>query len=172
MLFAFSRDGVVPGHKHWAKVNKNHVPVNAVLISALIGVIVTLPALWKSPRGIPTAFYAVVSIGVIGLYLAFIIPIWLRWRAGNNFIAGEWNLGKKYKWMNLVAMIEIVVMCFYFIMPFEPAAVPWNKNFTWVAVNYAPILLGITLIIQMVSCCEWRKIITFFSPEFKSLQTK
>ena len=150
MLFAFSRDGVVPGHKHWAKVNKNHVPVNAVLISALIGVIVTLPALWKSPRGIPTAFYAVVSVGVIGLYLAFIIPIWLRWRAGNNFIAGEWNLGKKYKWMNLVAMIEIVVMCFYFIMPFEPAAVPWNKNFTWVAVNYAPILLGITLIILLV----------------------
>ena len=38
--------------------------------------IITLPALWKSPRGIPTAFYAVVSISVIGLYLAFLIPIW------------------------------------------------------------------------------------------------
>lgn len=146
MLFAFSRDGAVPGHKKWAKVNKDHVPVNAVLFSALIGVLITLPALWKSPRGIPSAFYAVVSIGVIGLYLAFLIPIWLRWRHGKNFEQGEWNLGSHYKWMNLVAILEIVIVCVYFIMPFEPAAIPGNKDFTWIAVNYAPILVGITLI--------------------------
>jgi len=146
MLFAFSRDGAVPGHQHWARVNKNGVPVNAVLVSALIGLMITLPALWKSPRGIPTAFYAVVSIGVIGLYLAFLIPIWLRWRAGDKFNPGEWTLGSKYKWMNLIAIVEILVISFYFIMPIEPAAVPGNKNFTWVAVNYAPILVGITLL--------------------------
>jgi hypothetical protein len=74
----------------------------------------------------------------------------LRWRAGNNFIAGEWNLGNHYKWMGLVAMAEIVIMCIYFIMPFEPAAVPGNENFTWIAVNYAPILVGITLLILWV----------------------
>jgi amino acid transporter len=147
MMFAFSRDGAIPGHKYWAKVNKNQVPENAVLISALIGMIITLPALWKSPRGIPTAFYAVVSISVIGLYLAFLIPIWYRWKAGDKFIPGEWNLGKHYKWMNLVAVAEIVIMCFYFVMPFEPAAIPWDAEFTWLAVNYAPVLLGITLIL-------------------------
>ncbi|ULQ53194.1 amino acid permease [Flavihumibacter fluvii] len=146
MLFAFSRDGAVPGHQKWAKVNNDQVPVNAVLFSALTGVLITLPALWKSPRGIPSAFYAVVSIGVIGLYLAFLIPIWLRWRHGNNFDQGEWNLGKNYRWMNLVAILEIVIVCVYFIMPFEPAAIPGNKDFTWIAVNYAPILVGITLI--------------------------
>ena len=146
MLFAFSRDGAVPGHKKWAKVNKAHVPVNAVLISALAGVVMTLPALWKSPRGIPTAFYAVVSIGVICLYLSFLIPIWWRWKAGNNFTPGEWTLGNKYKWMNLIAIIEIVVISFYFIMPFEPAAVPGNADFTWIAVNYAPVLTGVTLL--------------------------
>jgi amino acid transporter len=150
MMFAFSRDGAVPGHKHWAKVNKNHVPMNAVCISALTGVIITLPALWNSPKGIPSAFYAVVSVGVIGLYLAFLIPIWLRWRAGSNFIAGEWTLGKKYKWMNLIAILEIVVISVYFIMPFEPAAIPGNEKFTWVAVNYAPILVGLTLLILWI----------------------
>ena len=150
MMFAFSRDGAVPGHKRWSKVNNNKVPVNAVLISALIGMLITLPALWKSPRGIPTAFYAVVSVGVIGLYLAFLIPIWLRWRTGNNFNPGEWTLGNKYKWMNLVAIIEILVICVYFIMPFEPAAIPGNAKFTWVAVNYAPILLGATLLTLLI----------------------
>jgi amino acid transporter len=150
MMFAFSRDGAVPGHKYWAKVNKRHVPVNAVLASAVIGILITLPALWKSPRGIPTAFYAIVSIGVIGLYLAFLIPIWFRWRLGNRFQPGAWNLGKHYYWMNLAAMIEIVVVCVYFVLPFEPAAVPGNKDFSWLAVNYAPILVGITLLLLWV----------------------
>ena len=145
MMFAFSRDGAIPGFKYWSKVNAKQVPVNAVLICALIGVLITLPALWKSPRGVPTAFYAIVSVAVIGLYLSCLIPIWLRWRAGKDFTAGAWALGKKYKWMNLIAVFEIVVISFYFIMPFEPAAVPGNKDFTWVAVNYAPILLGFTL---------------------------
>ena len=147
MMFAFSRDGAIPGFKYWSKVNKNQVPINAVLICAVIGVLITLPALWKSPRGIPTAFYAVVSVAVIGLYLSFLIPIWLRWRAGSNFTEGAWTLGKKYKWMNLIAIFEIVAISIYFIMPFEPAAIPGNKDFTWVAVNYAPILLGFTLFI-------------------------
>ena len=146
MMYAFSRDRAVPGHNHWSKVNGLGVPVNAVLVSALIGVIITLPALWKSPRGIPTAFYAVVSVGVIGLYMAFLIPIWLRWRTGDNFNAGQWSLGSKYKWMNLIAVFEIAIMCVYFVLPFEPAAVPGNRAFTWVAVNYAPILVGITLL--------------------------
>jgi amino acid transporter len=150
MLFAFSRDGAIPGHKRWSAVNRNQVPVNAVLLSALVGVIITLPALWKSPRGIPTAFYAVVSVGVIGLYLAFLIPIWLRWRAGDQFKPGLWTLGNKYKWMNLLAIIEIVIVSVYFVLPFEPAAVPGNKDFSWVAVNYAPILLGLTLFILWI----------------------
>lgn len=150
MMFAFSRDGAVPGHRHWSKINKNFVPLNAVLASSVIGIVITLPALWKSPRGIPTAFYAIVSVGIIGLYLAFLIPIWLRWRAGKSFQAGEWTLGNKYRWMNLVAVIEILVIAVYFVLPFEPAAVPGNEHFTWVAVNYAPILVGVTLLLLWI----------------------
>jgi amino acid transporter len=146
MMYAFSRDGGMPGHQYWSKVNRHQVPENAVLASAIAGVLITLPALWKSPRGTPTAFYAVVSIGVIGLYLAFLIPIWLRWRAGNKFAPGPWTLGKKYKWMNLIAVAEILVISVYFIMPFEPAAVPGNENFSWLTVNYAPILVGFTFL--------------------------
>jgi hypothetical protein len=52
--------------------------------------------------------------------------------------------------MNLIAIVEILVISFYFMMPIEPAAVPGNKNFTWVAVNYAPLLVGITLLVLWV----------------------
>ena len=148
MVYAFSRDGAVPGAKQWAKVDAKGTPRNAVLASAVAGVVLTLPALYKSPSGAPTAFYAVVSIGVIGLYAAFAIPIWYRWKMGDAFKPGPWTLGSKYKWMCLLAVGEIAITSVYFILPFAPAGVPGNKDFTWTAVNYTPIVvLGALLLL-------------------------
>jgi len=146
MLFAFSRDGAVPGAATWAKVNQNGTPRNAVLASAVAGVVLTLPALYKSPSGAPTAFYAVVSIGVIGLYAAFAIPIWFRWKLGDAFRPGPWTLGDKYRWMSLLAVGEIVITSVYFILPFSPQGIPGHStdgtaDFTWTAVNYTPLVV-------------------------------
>jgi peptidoglycan/LPS O-acetylase OafA/YrhL len=98
---------------------------------------------------------------VIGLYLAFAIPIFLRWRMGDAFEPGSWTLGSKYKWMNLVAVAEIVVISIYFILPFTPAGVPFSKDFAWSSVNYAPVLTFGTLIVLAiwwnVSAKKWFK---------------
>jgi amino acid transporter len=151
MLFAFSRDGAVPGASLWARVNTAGTPRNAVIISGVMGVILTLPALYRAPNGIPVAFYAVVSIGVIGLYGAFAIPIWYRWKAGSSFTPGPWTLGGKYRWINLLAVIEIVITSIYFLFPTVPQGLPGHTtdgkgDFTWAAVNYTPIVLGGTLL--------------------------
>lgn len=150
MMYAFSRDGAVPGGNLWKKVNSHGVPLNAVIASAIGGIALTLPALWKSPSGAPTAFYAVVSVCVISLYLAFMIPIYLRLKAGDSFKPGAWTLGSKYKWMCTLAVAEIVVISIYFILPFAPAGTPGNKGFTWTAVNYAPIVTGGALIVLWI----------------------
>ncbi len=157
MTFAFSRDGAIPGSRIWSKVSASKVPANAVMFVAVIGALITLPALVEvnlgtedAPLIVPVAFYAVVSIAVIGLYLAFLIPIWLRWRMGDAFEPGSWTNGSKYKWMNLIAVAEIAIISVYFILPFTPAAVPWNEGFEWKFVNYAPILTGGTLILLTV----------------------
>ena len=150
MTFAFSRDGAIPGSKIWSKVTAARVPANAVVFVAVIGAIITLPALIKvdiNGAAVPIAFYAVVSVAVIGLYLAFLIPIFLRWKMGDAFVPGSWNNGQKYKWMNLVAVAEIAIISVYFILPFTPAAVPGNADFSWKFVNYAPILTGGALIL-------------------------
>ncbi len=150
MTFAFSRDGAIPGSKWLAHVNpRTRVPANAVIFVAVIGAIITLPAL-KSVGGTPVAFFAVVSVAVIGLYLAFLIPIFLRWRLGDAFEPGSWTNGPKYKWMNLVAAIEIVVISIYFILPFTPAGVPFSSSFAWSSVNYAPVLTLGTLVILAI----------------------
>ncbi|MEU8138227.1 amino acid permease [Streptodolium elevatio] len=142
MGYAFSRDGGVPGSRIWARVDANRTPVNAVLGGCTVAALITLPALYKSSTGAPTAFYAVTSVAVIGLYLAFLIPIWLRLRQGEAFQTGPWNLGARYKWMCWVAVVEIAVISVYFVMPFTPSAIPWNDDFEWTSVNYAPIAVG------------------------------
>ncbi len=79
MLFAFSRDGAVPGSSLWSKLSKNRVPVNGVILTVIVSLIITAPALVKvdiNGAPVPVAFYAVVTIGVVGLYLAFAIPIY------------------------------------------------------------------------------------------------
>jgi len=143
MTYAFSRDGAIPGSRLWSAVSKSRVPANAVMLSAVVAALITLPALVEVERAgvvVPVAFYAVVSVAVIGLYLAFLIPIWLRWKAGDSFQPGSWTLGRKYRWMNLVAVAEIAIISIYFIMPFAPQGVPFSDGFEWKWVNYAPIL--------------------------------
>ena len=88
MTFAFSRDGAIPGSSWLSKVHaRTRIPANAVIFVAVVGILITLPALIQvdiNGAPVPVAFYAVVSVAVIGLYLAFLIPIFLRWRIGDG----------------------------------------------------------------------------------------
>jgi amino acid transporter len=143
MMYAFSRDGAVPGWRIWSRVNDRRIPFNAVIAVAVAALILTLPALYGNKDGVTVAFTAVVSIGVIGLYIAYVIPIFLRWRMGDAFQAGPWNLGKKYRWMNLVAVAEvIIVVIVYFNLPFSSSGVPWEDDFDWSLFNYTPVVTG------------------------------
>ena len=159
MMFAFSRDRAVPGSRLWSKVNANKTPVNAVICAAVVGALITLPAL-KNVGGIPTAFYAVTSVSVIGLYFSFAIPIFLRWRHGEKFEVGSgWSNGSKYKWMNPIAVLEIIVVSIMLMLPTSPAGAPWRKEFTWSSVNYAPLMtvgaLALLAIWWIVSANKW-----------------
>jgi hypothetical protein len=146
MLFAFSRDGAVPGSKWLKKVDANKNPSNAAVGAALGAVVLTLPALY-APEGtvVPVAFFAVTSVTVIGLFVSFAIPIFLRWRMGDKFKQGPWNLGNKWKWMAPVAVLEIAIISIYFMLPTTPAGMPGNENFTWLAFQYSPIAMLIVI---------------------------
>jgi amino acid transporter len=166
MTFAFSRDGALPGSGWLRTLTAKRVPANAVVMVAIVAALVTLPALLEvnlgtaeEPLIIPVAFYAVTSIAVIGLYASFAIPIWLRWRHGDRFEVGEWNNGAKYKWLNLIAVAEIVIVSLYLMMPFVPGAVPFSDDFSWKFVNYAPIVtVGAVIVLTVwwkVSAKNW-----------------
>jgi len=138
MVFAFSRDGAVPGHKLWRRLNQHRTPTWAVLFVVVCALIITIPALFGNSAGLPVAFFAVTSITTIGLYIAYILPVFLRWRMGDKFQPGVWNLGKHYKWINLIAIVWVVLCVIIFCLPTSPAALPWNSAFSLSDFNYAP----------------------------------
>ncbi len=150
MLFAFSRDGAVPGHKRWSRLSAKRVPVAGVILTAIISVILTAPALIPvdiNGAPSPVAFFAVVSIGVIGLYWCFSIPIWHRWRMGDEFVPGGWTIGAKYKWVSVIALIDVVLITFMAFMPTSNLGIPWYSGFAWKYVNYTILVVPAAMIL-------------------------
>jgi len=146
-FFAFSRDRAIPGHKLWSRVNAKGVPVMAVLGSCALAFLIVLPALpGKGAIVPPVAFFAVTSIGTIGLYIAYVIPVYLRWRKGDEFETGSWTLGAKYKWMNPIAVGWTALMVIVFCLPFYSTGVPWESDYDWNAFNYTPAVVGLVAI--------------------------
>jgi amino acid transporter len=158
MLYAFSRDRAVPGWQIWSKLNGRRVPANAVCLIAFLAFVLAAPA-WSGDAFF--VYAAVTSVATIGLYVAYILPVYLRFRLGDEFEAGPWNLGQRYKFLNVIAMIWVAFICILFILPVTDVAVPWNEDFDYKAMNYAPIVflvvLGSVAIWWNVSAKKWFK---------------
>ena len=91
MMFAFSRDRAVPGHQLWRKVSRNRVPYYAVIAIGVLAVGTDDPDVLEHRDRLLVG----TSIAVIGLYIAFILPVILRFRQGDKFQHGAWSLGKQ-----------------------------------------------------------------------------
>jgi amino acid permease (GABA permease) len=138
-IFAFSRDGAIPGSRWWRSVSRRtHTPVKSVWFAAFWAFILGVPSLWSS-----TAFGAIVSINVIGLFGAYAIPIFLRMRQGADFVPGPWSLGRWGRPAARVAVTWVVLSSILFLLP--QASPITRDNF-----NYAPIALSVVLIIATV----------------------
>ena len=119
MIYAFSRDGAVPGSRFWHKINKRtRTPTNSIWLAVVAAWLLVAPAYW---RGSVVAYFAVTSIAVIGLYIAYVIPTFLRLIAGNKFQPGPWNLGRWSYLVGWIAVIWVVFICVMLMMPqFSP----------------------------------------------------
>jgi amino acid permease (GABA permease) len=139
MSYAFSRDGALPGSRWWSKVNvRTGTPTNSIWLCTVCAIILASPALKST-----TAYLAVTSIAVIGLYIAYVTPVLLR-RLNPDFRAGEWNLGR---WSALIGWIAIGWVVFIVILFMLPPASPITvDNF-----NYAPIAVLVVLVFATAS---------------------
>jgi amino acid transporter len=150
MTFAFSRDGAIPGHNLWRRLGANRTPTYAVGFVCVAALVITIPAYFPNSLGYPVAFFAVTSISVIGLYIAYTIPVFLRWRMGDKFEPGSWTLGNKYKWLNPIAFTWVALCVIIFCLPTSQAGVFFKHGFSWSSVNYAPLItIGVMLAVTI-----------------------
>jgi amino acid transporter len=157
MMFAFSRDRAVPGHQLWRQVAANRIPRNAVIAICVLAAALMLPTLYNFFIG----YYVGTGIAVIGLYIAFILPVILRYRMKDAFEPGAWSLGNHYKWIDPIAIVWVFFIAIVFLMPPYSISAPWKDGFTWEAVNYAPLLVGGALLLfggwWVLSAHKWFK---------------
>jgi amino acid transporter len=142
MTYAFSRDRAIPGWRMWTRLNHHRVPAFAVVFACFWAMVITLPALIGDENNYTYAFYAVVSITVIGLYIAYVMPVYLRWRKGDDWEPGPWTLGRKYRWINPAAIVWVAICVVVFSLPQGSTGAPWHDDFDWKYVNYAPATVG------------------------------
>jgi amino acid permease (GABA permease) len=148
MIYAFSRDGALPGSRIWHQVNKRtRTPTNAIWLAAAGALVLGLPYLWNY-----TAYAAVTSIAVIGLYIAYVLPTFLRLRQGDNFQRGPWHLGRWSKPIGIIAVTWVVIITILFMLP-------QASPISWATFNYAvfavAIVLGFAGIYWVVSARHW-----------------
>jgi amino acid transporter len=117
-----------------------------VIAVSVFAAIIAIPAFWGE-NDIPFAFFALTGICTVGLYLAYIIPVYLRLRKGDDFKPGPWTLGARYKVVNILAIIFVVVVVYALNLPYAPSGVPWDDSeFVWSTVNYTPLAIILPLI--------------------------
>lgn len=139
MVYAFSRDGALPGSQLWAKVNpRTGTPTNSIWLCTICSLILASPALVSS-----TAYLAVTSIAVIGLYIAYVTPVLLR-RLNPDFQPGVWNLGR---WSAVIGWIAVAWVGFIVILFMLPPASPVTVS----TFNYAPVAVLAVLVFATVT---------------------
>ena len=153
MIYAFSRDGAIPGHRLWHKINPGtRTPTNSIWLAVVLSALAGALTLIQTNSGYPVAFFALTGMCVIGLYISYVIPVFQRLRS-NSFVPGPWTLGKWGRPVATIAVAWVAVIAFIFC---APAFYPWDTlntfNFT------APIVGGIILVVGIwwaVSAKRW-----------------
>jgi amino acid transporter len=150
MIYAFARDGALPASGFWHKLNvRTRTPTNAIWLAAAGAFLLGLPYLWNV-----TAYAAVTSIAVIGLYIAYVMPTFLRLRQGDDFEPGPWHLGR---WSKIVGTLAVAWVAFITVLFMLPQVNPVTRN----TFNYTPVavlvVLGFAGIWWVASARKWFK---------------
>ena len=152
MIFAFSRDGAVPFSNYWHHVNpKRRVPVRSAWFGAVGAFILSSTYMINA-----YAYGAVVSIAVIGLYIAYLTPVFLHRINPKAFHPGPYKMNPTVSAIvGWIAVVWVVFICIIFMCPYyEPMLTSHDFNFTPVAVL---VVIGFAGIWWAVSARKWFK---------------
>ena len=112
VLWAFARDEGVPFAGLWKRVSARYgTPAPAIWLSVTTAFL----------AAVYTGAYAVVtSISTVGLYLSYIIPVYLLWRVRGTpreIARGPWHLGRFGTAINTIAILWVIFLTIVLSVP-------------------------------------------------------
>jgi amino acid transporter len=112
VVYAFARDEGLPASRLWRRVSRKHqTPAAAIWLSIIVAL---LAAVYSG------AYQTVTAISVIGLYVSYVIPVYLSWRnrmKTGQTMRGPWHLGRFSATINLLALIWVAFISVILSLP-------------------------------------------------------
>ena len=141
LIFSFSRDNMLPGSAWMAKISKNSVPDNAMVISCLLPLLVCVWVYFQ-----PDNLSRITAFAVIGIYISFqmVVLAALRQRLSGWKPAGEWSIGG---WGMLVNILALA----YGICGIWLLAQPAEGSDRWTVLVGLAVVVGSGLIYMVIA---------------------
>lgn len=125
VVWAFARDEGLPASNIWKQVSHKHsTPVYTIWLCAIAAFLALVYS---------GAYVVVTAISTIGLYISYVIPVFLHLRVG-KLERGPWNLGRYSRALNVVAVLWVV---------FLSAVLCLADARTWQSILAVTVLLGL-----------------------------
>lgn len=140
VIYAISRDGLLPFSHLWRKTNKGKMPVNAVYLALVLSIILSCSILGSS-----VAFTALTATATIAINVSYGIPIAARvFVQGRNFKQAEYSLGR---YSRPIGFAMVIWIAFLFVVFCLPQRYPVTSQ----TLNYAPVMIGAISLLSIVA---------------------
>jgi amino acid transporter len=148
-VWAFARDGATPFPNYFSKVNKQlDIPVRAVVVITVLEMLLGFIYI-----GNTTAFNAVLSMAIVGMYLSYLLPIVYFLIHGRPKMSradfGPFYLGKALGIaVNLISIVWLIVTIIFSTFPIFMPVTAANMNYSsvvmagWLVCGAAYYFLG------------------------------
>jgi amino acid transporter len=123
--------------------------LNGIWLSCSVAFLLGLPYLINS-----TAYYAVTSLCIICLHVAYGLPLLCKLFSPNPFCHGPFHLGRCSSYINTIALIWISLIVILFVLPPEYPVTPINMNYA--SAGFGTVLI-VTSLVYILSARHWFK---------------
>ncbi|KAJ4340945.1 hypothetical protein N0V95_007347, partial [Ascochyta clinopodiicola] len=134
-VWAFARDKATPFDHYFAYVNRSsHIPVRAIVLITILQMLLGFIYLGNS-----TAFNAILSMAILGLYTSYLIPIVYFMTYGRNRLAAhEFGFFKMPKSLGLVLNL---LSCAWLVLAIVFSTFPTYMPVTAQNMNYSTVVM-------------------------------
>jgi len=123
-----------------------------------VSFLITYPRLLPNSAGTGRSRSRGTSISVIGLYIAYTIPVFLRWRAGDRFEPGAVDARQEVQWVNLNRVRLGGPQRGLPLLSAQPGCGAWQRGVQLeLGQHYAPLVVVFVMLCVTIWLLRWAR---------------